>query len=92
MKSAYELAMERLEKNSPSSQLTAAQKSQIAEIESMARAKIAEKDLFMREQITKAVASGDYQSAQQIEQQLAREMRAIQADAEDRKDAVRKVS
>jgi len=90
MKSAYELAMERLEKSSPSSQLTAAQKSQIAEIESMAKAKIAEKDLFLREQITKAIGSGDYQSAQQIEQQLARELRAIQADAEDRKAAVRK--
>jgi hypothetical protein len=89
MKSAYELAMDRLEKQSPSATLTAAQKSQIAEIESVARAKIAEKELFLREQITKALASGDAQSAQQIEQQLAREIRSIHSDAEDRKAAVR---
>ena len=89
MKSAYELAMDRLEKQSPSSTLTPAQKSQIAEIESVARAKIAEKELFLREQITKALGNGDLQSAQQIEQQLAREIRGIHSDAEDRKAAVR---
>ena len=42
MKSAYELAMERLEKQSPSHQLTDRQKSEISEIESVAKAKIAE--------------------------------------------------
>jgi hypothetical protein len=89
MKSAYELAMSKLEKQSPSSTLTAAQKSEIAEIESVARAKTAEKELFLREQITKALASGDLQAAQQIEQQLAREVRGIHSDAEERKAAVR---
>jgi len=89
MKSAYELAMERLEKHAPTSQLTAAQKAQIAEIDSLARAKSAEKDLFLREQITKALAGGDYQSAQQLEQQLVRELRGIHADADERKAAVR---
>ena len=90
MKSAYELAMERLEKHSPSSQLTADQKAQIAEIELIARAKMAEKELFLREQLSKAVASGDHQGVQQIEQQLASELRAIQANAEEKKAAVRK--
>ena len=89
MKSAYELAMDRLEKQSPSSALTIAQKSQIAEIESISRAKIAEKELFLREQVTKALADGDIQGAQQIEQQLVREVRNIHSDAEERKAAVR---
>lgn len=89
MKSAYELAMDRLEKQSPSSKLTGAQKTQIAEIESKARAKIAEKELFLREQITKALANGDLQGAQQIEQQLAREIHGINSAMEEQKAAVR---
>ena len=43
MKSAYELAMERLEKASPSISLTKDQKKEIAEVDSVYRAKIAEK-------------------------------------------------
>ncbi len=89
MKSAYELAMDRLERQSPSSTLSAAQKSQIAEIDSLARAKVAEKELFLREQVTKALASGDHQGAQQIEQQLARELQKVHSDAEAKKEAVR---
>ncbi len=89
MKSAYELAMARLEKQSPSSNLTASQKAQIAEIESLSRAKIAEKELFLREQITKALAGADVQGAHQIEQQLVREISGIQSSAEERKAAVR---
>ena len=42
MKSAYELAMERLEKQAPTRTLTAAQKTEIAELEATAKAKIAE--------------------------------------------------
>jgi hypothetical protein len=89
MKSAYELAMDRLEKQSPSSKLTTEQKAQIAEIESLSRAKIAEKELFLREQISKALSKGDSQSAEQIEQQLAHATRTIQADAEEKKSAIR---
>ena len=45
MKSAYELAMERLEKQSPTEKLTEAQKAQITELESLNKAKKAEKEL-----------------------------------------------
>jgi len=54
MKSAYELAMERLEKASPSLSLTEDQKKELAEVDSVYRAKIAEKELFLRNQIQKA--------------------------------------
>ena len=53
MKSAYELAMERLEKQSPTAKLNTRQKTEIAEIESTAKAKIAEKEVFLKDQITK---------------------------------------
>ena len=89
MKSAYELAMERLEKQTPSATLTPEQKEQIAEVESLAQSKIAEKDLFLKEQMAKALATGDLVSAQQLEQQLANEIRRIQADAEERKNTIR---
>ena len=42
MKSAYELAMERLEKQAPTARLTSAQKQEIADIESLYKAKAAD--------------------------------------------------
>ena len=89
MKSAYELAMERLEQKSPTAILTPAQKERIAEVEAVAQSKIAEKELFLREQISKALHSGDSTSAAQLEQQLALEIRRIQAEAEDKRAAIR---
>ena len=89
MKSAYELAMERLEKEAPTVTLTSEQKAEIAEIESIARAKIAEKELFIKDQIAKALAAGDFESVQQLDRQLGVEVRNLQADAEEKKERVR---
>ena len=47
MKTAYELAMERLKKTAPVMKLTAPQKKEIAELESKCKAKIAERELFV---------------------------------------------
>lgn len=90
MKSAYELAMERLEQNAPSMKLTEAQKAEIAEIESLAKARTAEKELFLGEQIAKARAAGDWTEVQAIEKQLASERRRIQEEAEAKKERVRR--
>jgi hypothetical protein len=89
MKSAYELAMERLEKQAPSRTLTAEQKAEIADLESAAKAKIAEQELFLKGQIEKALAAGQHEDVQQLEQQLAREIRRIQEDCETKKEKVR---
>ncbi len=89
MKSAYELAMERLERKSPTATLTPEQKERIAEVESVTQSKIAEKELFLKEQISKAVVAGDFTSAAQLEQQLAMEIRRIQSDAEAKRNAIR---
>ena len=51
MKSAYELAMERLEKQAPSMKLTDDQRSQLAEIDSLYKSKMAEKELLLAEEI-----------------------------------------
>lgn len=89
MKSAYELAMERLEKQSPTQKLTEEQKAEIAEIDSQIKAKIAEREVFLREQIAKAQASGRFDEAAELEQQLSRDVRRLQQDGEDKKEKVR---
>ena len=89
MKSAYELAMERLQKQTPARTLTAAQKAEIAEIETTAKAKIAEQELFLRDKIAQAAAEGKYEDAAQLEQQLVREIRRINEDADSKKEKVR---
>ncbi len=90
MKSAYELAMERLQKDVPSVTLTQEQKEQIAEIDSSYRAKIAEKELFLKDQIGKALGSGSYDEAAAIEKQLAVELRRLQQDCEEKKEKLRR--
>jgi hypothetical protein len=89
MKSAYDLAMERLQKQSPVRKLTAAQKTEIAEIEVAAKAKVAEQELFLRDKIAAAAEEGKYEEAAQLEQQLVREIRRINEDAEVKKEKVR---
>ena len=89
MKSAYELAMERLEKNAPSITLTDAQKNQIAEIDSSFRAKIAEKELFLKDQIRKAQLAGNVEESESLEKQLSIEVRRLQEDCEAKKDKLR---
>jgi hypothetical protein len=89
MKSAYELAMERLNKTSPSVKLTAEQKKEIAELESKSAAKIAERELFIKGEIAKAVNKGDFEAVEQLEKQLVSDRKSIQADLEEKKAKVR---
>ncbi len=92
MKTAYELAMERLNKSAPMAKLTDAQKKELAELDSKYAAKIAEREITLQEEIEKAAAEGNYEEMQKLSEQLANEKKAIQAELEDRKGAVRKKS
>jgi hypothetical protein len=89
MKSAYELAMERLEKGAPTVSLTDEQKAQIAEIDSSYRAKIAEKELFLTDQIRSARAGGSSDEVESLEKQLTIEVRRLQEDCEEKKAKLR---
>ena len=89
MKSAYELAMERLEKASPSLSLTEDQKKELAEVDSVYRAKIAEKELFLRSQIQKAQGAGKFEEVESLEKQLALEIRRLHEDCEAKKEKLR---
>lgn len=81
--------MERLQKQSPASKLTAAQKEKIAEIDSLYKSKRAEKELFLKGEIAKAQASGDYDAIEQLQQQLVRELKRLDDDCEEKKEKVR---
>ena len=89
MKSAYELAMERLEKSAPSVSLTEEQKKEIAEIDSVYRAKSAEKELFLKDQIRKAQAAGKIEELESLQKQLVSEIRRLHEECEAKKEKLR---
>lgn len=89
MKSAYELAMERLNKQSPTIKLTDAQKKEIAELDSKYSAKIAERELALKAESDKAAAKGDFEEMEKLHQQLVNERKKLQADLEEKKERVR---
>jgi len=89
MKSAYELAMERLEKAAPSISLTEEQKNEIAEVDSVYRAKIAEKELFLKNQISKAQNADKLDEVESLEKQLESEIQRLQEECEATKEKLR---
>src|SRR2546430_15569288 len=89
MKSAYELAMERLEKKAPSLALTDEQKQQIAEIDSTFKARIAERELFLKDQIGNPRETGNLDEADPLEKQLTIDLRRLQGDAPVQKEKLR---
>ena len=86
MKSAYELAMERLQQQAPTSKLTAAQKEKISELDVLYKAKRAEKELFLKGELAKAQ---DAETYEQVSQQLVRELKRLEDDCEEKKEKVR---
>jgi hypothetical protein len=89
MKTAYELAMERLAKAAPTVKLTPQQKAQLAELESRCVAKIAEREVFLKGEINKAMDKGDAEAVEQLEKQLASDRKTTRADFDEKKEKVR---
>jgi len=89
MKTSYELAMERLSKAAPTTKLTEEQKQVIAELESKYAAKIAERELFIKDQIVKAVDRGDDAAMEQLERELTSDRKSLRAELEEKKEKAR---
>ena len=89
MKTAYELAMERLGKISPGVKLTSAQKRQLADLDARHRAKIAERELAMVDQVATAAAAGDSEKVAKLEQELVEERKKLQAELDEKKEQIR---
>jgi len=90
MKSAFELAMSRLDKQAPVRKLTDDQKRRIAEVDSEITAKIAEKKVFLEGEISKA--SDDRLAQDELQRQLAAEIARLEEKREDKKEKIRNES
>ncbi|MCC6821366.1 MAG: hypothetical protein V9H26_05675 [Verrucomicrobiota bacterium] len=88
MKSSYELAMERLSKTAPAIKLSTAQKKQIAELEMKSKAKVAERELALKDEIMKAANAGEGEKVEQLQQQLTHERKTLSAELEAKKEAI----
>ena len=89
MKSAYELAMERLNKNSPSVKLNDDQKKELAELDSLYASKIAEREIFIKGELAKAREGGDFEAHQSLEKQLSADRNNLRAELEEKKNKIR---
>ncbi len=91
MKSAYELAMERLAKSDPSTaKLTPEQKDRLAEIDRVYQGKIAEREIFLKQQLSAALAERKLEEADKVRQQIANEKAKLEEERENEKERVRR--
>jgi hypothetical protein len=92
MKSAYELAMERLDKSEPkdSAKLTPEKKARLAEIDLVYKGKIAEREIFLKKQLDEALTEGEMTESEKIRAQLASERARLEEEREDEKERVRR--
>jgi hypothetical protein len=91
MKSAYELAMERLAKSDPAAApLTADQKAKLADIDRVYQGKIAEREIFLKQQLQAALAARNLDEADKLRQQVASEKARLEEEREDEKERVRR--
>ena len=89
MKTAYELALERLNKSAPAKKLTEAQKKELAELDSKYAAKIAEREIALKDEIAKAGAAGDFEKVEKLQEQWVAERKKLQAELEEKKEQAR---
>jgi hypothetical protein len=92
MKTSYELAMERLNKAAPATKLTAEQKKQLAELDSQYAAKIAEREIALRDEVARVEATGDFEKVEKLRQQLVGERKKLHDELEEKKERVRRVA
>ena len=89
MKTAYELAMERLAKSGPEPKVTDEQRKQLAELDSVYSAKIAEREMFVKGELVKVMQQGDFAAQEQLERQLVSDKKSLLAELEEKKNKIR---
>jgi hypothetical protein len=91
MKSAYELAMERLAKAEPAGRpLSAAQKQQLVELDRLYQGRIAEREIFLKQQLETELAAQKFEEADKVRQQMAREKSRFEEERDAAKEKVRR--
>lgn len=90
MKSAYELAMERLAaKDGALKALTEDQKRRMADLDTRLKAKIAEREIAVSKAEVEARARGEYEAALAHRELFRRERAGLEADCESAKERIR---
>jgi hypothetical protein len=91
MKSAYELAMERLSKSDPGSgrTLTPEQRARLAEVDRVYQGRIAEREIFLRQQLEKALSGQDADEVEKVRRQIASEKARLEEERGAEKERVR---
>ncbi len=92
MKSAYELAMERLSKSDPdkAAPLSAAQKARLADIDQVYKGKLAERNIFLQKQLEEAWVAGQPDEAEKIRAQMQSERIRLEEERDEEKERVRR--
>jgi hypothetical protein len=91
MKSAYELAMERLSKSDPGSarSVTPEQRTRLADVDRLYKGRMAEREIFLRQQLDQALAGQNAEEVEKIRKQIASEKARLEEDRESEKDRIR---
>lgn len=92
MKSAYELAMEKLQKESPDQTLSEDKKAELAELDNLYKSKFAEREVFLGGKIAEAEAIGDLETLEQLQRELASDKKTLEAELGEKKDTIRNAS
>ena len=79
--------MERLNKTAPSTKLSAAQKKELAELDSKYAAQIAGREIALNGEL--AAVAGDFEKQETLRAQLVNERKKFQTELEDKKERVR---
>ena len=91
MKSAYELAMERLKVSDPPEriQLTDDQKEELADIDNKYKAKIAAQRISFHQKINQAQSSGDFSAVATLREEWSSALKKLESERESAKNLVR---
>jgi len=61
----------------------------IAEVDKKYSSKIAEREVFLKSKIQEAMTNGEFEEAQQLEEELSREIRSLKSSLESEKESIR---
>ena len=90
MKSAFDLAMERLEKRAGKlAVLSLEQKKALAEVENKAKAKAAEVEIMFEQKLQAAFAGGKPEEIEEVQRQKRSDLDRTRRQAEDEKERIR---
>ena len=89
MKTAYELAMEKLQDEAPIPKLSDEQKAEIAELDNLYQSQLAEREVFLGGKIAEAELTGEFEALEQLQRELSSDRKTLAAELEEKKEAVR---